>query len=468
MFNSKTVALVLLAAAPVFGAFNAGSIWRVSTLGSDANGGAFDPSVASPGTDESTGAGTAMTITLASSTTGSCSPVCSATTHGPGNFFFPASGAGCTTTHPYEIKTQAAGVVTFDSAMGTTGNVCVGVLGGPFLTIGQSLAFAIASNAICAKADGTYSISANLSVALSGLMLKGYTTTCGVNGVFGDSGPATIQTSAAITGMISVSAGNGVVVSNFVLDCNSQAGTVRAINATGGISYYNNVLAKNCATAGIAASVTIQLSNVRVTGSLSGCTAGITTSASLSANIVISDTNACHGLSSSSTLFCAVCIMANNTGTSDGFNLTGSNAVPVYITQSMGYANGRDGINFTSSGVNSAQVQSSVFYGNTTKDIASTSVAVPGGFNYNAYRSGSITNVTAGSSDVILTVDPTVNGGALNFAPNATAGGGAALVVAGFPGVLTTGGTGYLDIGPLQAQSTGAASSGIVGQGIIQ
>jgi hypothetical protein len=67
--------------------------------------------------------------------------------------------------------------------------------------------------------------------------------------------------------------------------------------------------------------------------------------------------------------------------------------------------------------------------------------------------------------DVTLSANPFTNTATPNFALNSTAGGGAALKTAGFPGV-TPAGTGYLDIGALQSQA--AAGASIAAGGYVQ
>src|SRR5271166_866816 len=71
----KTLFLLMsLCCAPVYATFGSATAWDIQTTGSDNNGGAFDPGVGSPGTNESMGSGTAVSITLATGTTGTSSP----------------------------------------------------------------------------------------------------------------------------------------------------------------------------------------------------------------------------------------------------------------------------------------------------------------------------------------------------------------------------------------------------------
>jgi hypothetical protein len=454
--------LILWSRSPAFAAFNATAIWRTSTVsGSNTNGGAFDPGVGSPGTDASTGAGVAITVTLVSGTTGTCSPSCSATTNGPGNFIFIASGSGCTSSTWFEILSQAAGTITVDKTMGSATDACVGTLGGPLATIAQAAALVVAGNNVCVKADGTYSVSANIAVSTAGgngtpIVYQGYTSNCGVNGVASDLGQATVQASAAVSGIFTVTVAN-INIDNFILDNNSETGTTRGINNSGAGLMVRNVVMKNFATSGItsATGAGVVVTNSRATAGLSGCTAGMfLTSGAGTFFADLSDTNNCNGFQIGNTAVILFSISANNVGaSSDGFNMADGSTLTATILNSLAYGNGRDGIHTTlAAGQGGIFARNDVFWGNSGKAI-NLSTALAGQtiqFNYNAYASGSLTNVNAGPNDVTLTGDPTIAGASLNFMLNSTAGAGAALKAAGFPGALNTGGTGYIDMGPLQ------------------
>jgi hypothetical protein len=95
----------------------------------------------------------------------------------------------------------------------------------------------------------------------------------------------------------------------------------------------------------------------------------------------------------------------------------------------------------------------------------STAAYVP--YSFGAVSAGVLGGTPAGmnSSDITLTVSPFNNPSGGDFTLNNTAGGGAALKAAGFPG-LTPAGTGYLDIGALQ--SAAAAGASIAAGGYVQ
>jgi hypothetical protein len=77
----------------------------------------------------------------------------------------------------------------------------------------------------------------------------------------------------------------------------------------------------------------------------------------------------------------------------------------------------------------------------------------------NPTGSGFYNNWPAGVGDITLSANPFTNGASNDFSLNSTAGGGAAVKAAGFPGVLNSGGTGFIDLGALQVQASGATGN---------
>lgn len=105
-----------------------------------------------------------------------------------------------------------------------------------------------------------------------------------------------------------------------------------------------------------------------------------------------------------------------------------------------------------------------IFYGSTT----GVTFAFSGGIDksvllndYNAYGANTTdrNGLSAGLHDFTLTANPFVSRATQNYALNNTAGGGALLRAANYPGVLNVGGTGYLDVGALQHQDTGGTAA---------
>ena len=588
MPNSKRLLLLLALFAPMFAAIPATAIWRVSTLGSNTNGGAWDsagtgsdmsqfPSPNSSGctagtscfsstanlseTTASTNGTTTITthnssayssaltgniVYISGATTtglatatyssggsftgGSGSSTCillgfnnsgiqvmatmavSGTTPGtitvvyPGNGF--TSAPTSVTAYPGVGSAACTGTVTITSTLGnsagwyratyassttftvdrniptgTSGNNLTVNIGGALADVVTSTLPTLAGNNVCVKADGAYSVSTSIIFLATGgngspIVFQGYTSTCGVNGTASDNGQAAILATQALPGIFIVENSN-IHVYNFSLDNGSYTGTSRGFQSLNSNGYViSNVVAKNFATAGFSFTGGSPASaiNIRATGGLASCTAGIYSAIpSFVITTAISDQNNCPGFefnSLSGVFSCTFCIAANNIGsTADGFYSTSTSAYQsvMSLVASASYGNGGSGVNMAAAGVIAYNIRNSAIYGNTGSSIKNS--AGPQGyslnFDYNAYASGTLSNVKAGPHDVILTADPFVNGASLNFALNSTAGGGAALKAAGFPGALQAGGTGYISIGPLQPQaSSSTATACPIGYGI--
>jgi hypothetical protein len=138
-----------------------------------------------------------------------------------------------------------------------------------------------------------------------------------------------------------------------------------------------------------------------------------------------------------------------------------------FLLNSVGDGNGRDGFRCVSAAsCDALAILNSVFVNNTGWGIISATTDYAGKallVNYNGYynnTAGSISQLPTGANDVSLSGDPFVNAAADNFALDNTASEGAALRGVGWPGALVVGGTGYIDIGPLQHQDAGGGSAG--------
>ena len=166
---------------------------------------------------------------------------------------------------------------------------------------------------------------------------------------------------------------------------------------------------------------------------------------------------------------CTYCIAANNNGNVnvDGFGNTNAAGIPgsIILINCIGYNNGRDGVRLGVSGTvqtYATQIINSIFVNNAGYGINNSSgttlVSGVEYLNYNSFYNNTLGNYNAlpsGPNDILtLTSDPFVNGASNNFILNNTINSGAALKNVGYPGVLTIGGTGYLDIGTLQHIST--------------
>ncbi len=438
---------------PCFGAFGAGSDWDVQTTGANTNGGAFDSSVGAPGTDESQGAGTAVTITTASSTTGTSSPAFSSTTHGPGNFVHIASGTGCVTGW-HEMSSQAAGTGTFESAIAdTNGRTCTGVIGGSLLTVGQASSIAVSLNRVHVK-TGTYSGTTTITgTAPLILEIIGYGTN------HGDGGTAPLLTTATNSiALITIP-----IISQFKLtnlSLSTTAGTPGAGVATGGnteslwidsstldgfsdcvatsaasVLEIDNTLIKNCTVDAVQFGVSFGLMSMS-TSTVQNTTGGI----ALSNQSVVSIRDSIFSgqqigvvAGSSMSLFLEGNTFYNHS--TEAVRISGSNPLFVRMDSNIFYDNiCAIKVDTAPRGAITVQNDFKNFFGGNTADGCGTVGYAPS------------------ASDTTGIANPFVNAGAGNFALGS---GATALKGTGVPGLFPGGlTTGYRDIGAPQSQGT--------------
>ncbi len=153
----------------------------------------------------------------------------------------------------------------------------------------------------------------------------------------------------------------------------------------------------------------------------------------------------------------------------NGFNYGGSTQVTFRFTHNVFSDNTANGILFGgTTGPFSLDFVGNIFYNNTTAGVNFSANALQIINHTNAYGANGTNRigVSAGTGDVTLTADPFTARASNNFAPNSTAGGGAALKQAGYPGTFATplsAGTGYLDIGAFQSQAAAASTGAAFG-----
>ena len=383
-----------------------------------------------------------------------------------GNIINITTNSGGWTAGRYEIVSVAAGAATLDRSPGTlasTGGAYV--VGGALQNISTVQTIWTTSNEnnggqICyVKAEAIISFSSSQSWEPSNTQqtIIGYTTTRG------DNGQVTLKWTGASFQCITV---QGITIRNFIFNCNSVSG-VNTVKVTNSNTVMVNCLCENGSQSGITCSNgNNTFIDCVVTASGGGGNAAITFSSGNGPNVFIN----CIAYANSAVGFNGQggtligCISAGNTGgTSDGFQVSGGDG-PCSLVNCLAYKNGRDGFRWTpTSGVGITPiVQNCIFYGNSGYGMNSVNGQATTLFNqnnaYGANTTANLNQVTAGLNDVALTADPTTNGTSQNFALNSTSGGGAALKAAGFPGALQVGGTGYLDIGPLQSQAAGGST----------
>lgn len=479
------ILLFLLLPLPCFAtAFGANTQWDVRTAansGSDTNGGGFDPGVVAPGTNESMGAGTSISCTVQTTTTTAvCVPAITSTTHGPGNFIGTLTGSGCSATARFELLSQSSGTGTFSTTLGTAASVCTGVIGGSLLTVGAAVTSEVSNNTIWIQ-TGTYSQSATITTGYvtAPLWFIGYGTT------HGDGGTAPLLTTATNSTVLFTMNTSGHQQPIFINISMSNTASTRAAGfynpAGGGPTLY-------------LAHVTMDGFSAAVDFNTNSGGNGIFIYDSLIENWTVNgiEINAPNGPRIYSS------ILANGTGdavyTTSGNSGSNTELIDTIIGNVTGHCvniantgNGVSNLTFinndfvacTTGAVLIATIapaggnqtgsdqrfQNNIFYANGGFNI-STPTYLVGGVQttqlsvnkFNAFDSLGNVNWPTGMNVITLTANP-FNGYATgDFSLNTAAGGGALLRGLGYPGTFHGGSTvGYLDVGAVQHQDTGAS-----------
>lgn len=470
----RSVILVVACGLRLWGALPASNVWEIRpTNGSDSNGGCFDPSVTSPGTDYTKQNSVEYSFTdlvITSTTTIVSSASHNFASADVGNCIHISAGSGFTTGW-YSIRSVASNNATLDRSAGTASSTGGTWLeGGALQSFGQVITILSTSNenaanqTVYVKAESIIATGAQIDVATSNAStFIGYTSTRG------DNGQVTVKLNTlSPTGgdIFLLNSGGGNRVSNFIANGNysgSSRAAASGFHVNGSNNFLVNVLVENVSESGITFSNGDNTCfECVVTNSGSGGNPAIVFSSNNGPNYCIF----CVAYANQGTGFegfggvLSYCVSANNTGgTSDGFQIGGSDG-PMLVDHATSYGNGHDGFNITPNS-NIGQITNSIAYGNAAYGINAASAPPTGLYylNFNAYGgngTANLNNVSAGANDVTLSADPTVAGASNNFA--LSTGGIAALGGLGFPGVLAAGGTGYSDIGALQHQASGGTS----------
>jgi hypothetical protein len=469
------LALVLAGQCPA--AFNVGMQWDVRTTGSDANGGGFDPTVVAPGTDFSQQNSAQISYTdivVGATTTQGTSVLHPFDSTIPGNVINVTAGAGCTVQR-VEVLSVSGTTATFDKSLGTAASTCTGALGGSTLTINVPAGIAALGatfppgNTINIKA-GTYTVTSSINIVNGG----GFMTFSGYSATHGDLGTRPLITSATNSvNLFDIKAGASFIISNINF---SHTATTRgdAFLADAGDTFVSQLYVDHAKFTGVAnvfsnagagifaGAVTFR--NVEV----ASCTvSAITTGYSIS--IQSSWIHDCTKDGIISTASAYSLVVSNSVFSNNGEFALQNTATNVLVSL-FNVALYKNGLTFTGhpfsqvsspSGTQAVLINSIVYGGGAVAAFSAANVyGYTNGVDSQAIPASGHTYTTF--SDKTLTVDPFVNAAGGNFALNTTAGGGAALAQAAFPGVSPMG-TGYLDIGPIQtsgAPGTGGVSGG--------
>lgn len=467
----KQLLLFLCVATRLSGALAATVQWDVRTTGSDNNGGGFDGAGSGAGTDFSQQNAAQYTFADLASTSGTTNPcVVTSASHNfvaadNRNILHVSAGTNWTTGW-YEIVSTAGNAATLDRACGSVASISGGTyfVGGALQTMDQANTNLVTSNTVNVK-SGTYTRTTSLAITVPSTWVGFQTTHLDY------AAQPLVTTATNSTNLITISGG----ASNSAIDNFSFTNTA-ATPAIGILSVTSNSTMqtiRNCSFSGFTNGINgdnvgahfeftrLFLSAVEIKSSTAD---GLNVSASdvwidsswihdnTGAGIVNTSTGSVYSISNT--------ILSGNGA--KGISLSSSGSY-LYLVSSTVANNTSDGV-FGSS--TQFLISNSIFYGNTAFGVNGNSALIANGGRNNAYgsnTSGPRNNFPVSQGDLTLTANPFTSG--TNFAPNSTAGGGAVVKGAGYPGAFPGGTTtGTINIGAVQTAGSSAAT---VGSGII-
>ncbi len=405
-----------------------------------------------------------------------------------GNLIQITAGSGWTTGF-YQVVSVASNAATLDrspAATSTTGGTWA--LGGGLLTLPKAIGAWVDSNIIWVK-KGTFTITAEIDLngtnspaTKSPNMILGYQTTHGDNPT-GSNRP-TLSFTAAVKGLCPISGLDNLIIANLIVD-GTATGTIGFYTSFAGGPYYGMTLVNVRFTrwtdigmytdggSGFPTCIGCEIDGM-TSGARGGVYAGVNGGCTFFDSEI--HDNACHGVNFDSNAngqgrFLRVNCY-RNTGTTGGVASAGfflrSCRFNSQMESCIAYGNAGQGLD--NAGTYAAlSVRNCIFSQNGTygQNVIAQNVARPDN-DYNFYysnTSGARNGLVAGAHDVTLTANPFTNvslsaNGAADFSLNTTAGGGAAVRAAGYPGVSPSGNsTGHLDGGAYQHADPSAALS---------
>ncbi len=456
------------------------TVWDVRTGGNDTNGGGFVTGASGTDWSQQNSPQYSVTDGVTAGTTTITSATASFGTDVVGNIMYVQGGTGSVTAGWYQIVTRTnATTIVVDRSTGLTAGTGVTLhIGGSLLTIAQAISSTnvVGGNKIYVK-SGTYTITTTLTPSTNGnqgvggfgyCLLEGYGST---HGDLGTKPLITTATNSVSILTVSATQGSAWVYRN--LSMSSTAGTKGdGIISNGSVP--QQIVFDRCLFDGFRRGVNFDHSPVwRCTGlsfyntEIKNCQNGVVVSAGyfmFGCYIHGNSTFGC-GVGATSdglTAFTHIDTVFYSNG--NGFDATTLNVVQgttIYSFIGCCFTDNTNGLSLGASTSSPANIPlfNCAFYNNSGKDITwndSSDTFVGTIMSASNAANGSNTNWPAAS--ITLTGDPFVARTAANYATNNTAGAGAALRAAGFPGVSLVG-TGYVDVGTLQASGGGGGGS---------
>lgn len=406
-------------------AFAATVEWEVRTTGSDSNGGGFDPTSGTPGTDYSqqNSAQIAYTDLVIDGTTNtkctsSANPFTSAHV---GNIINITGGTGFTVQR-VQVMSVTGSTATVDKSLGTLSSTGgTGNLGGGLLTLATAAGLVVTSNRVHVKA-GTYTFTSRLD--LPGITQEwwGYQTTHKDNGT-----KPLITTATNSTALFGFSTSSFITIRNLSFS-NTAAVRANGLECRGN---YGTLGLYDCLFDGFTTGIAENgggLADLTVSGcEFKNCSTRCVTTTFRQCFQSCYFHDGVDGINQISANHCAVvqCIFDTLTGTAFNPNshFTSSNCT---------YYNCNKGIDCSNQGVSA--VENNIF------EQCTTAISFGGGqqtvmrknafYNNTTKRSGTY-RPAADWEDVTLTGSPFTDAANANFALNNTAGAGAACKNAG-------------------------------------
>jgi hypothetical protein len=383
--------------------------------------------------------------------------------------------SGTPTAGRYEVVSTSTITATCDRSLGTAASVANAGLGGALATPGQASAIRVAaatSGFPVFVGPGTYTCTTSTANVAGGVISDSFCTGSvnypfvweGWSSVQGDGRQSPVAgtpviSAGSLTSVTIMTVGTGSTkqnVCNLTLNGNNGASNIGIVfNGANGLQ----VNAINCkGTAGIQCLATDFLYRCTATG-CSGTAAFVLNAGEAFECEAYANTTVGFAITTSS--LCDHCISSNNTGASSyGFNNSGGGNCRFCVA----YANGSHGFYDNTATAISGAWQNCISEGNSGFGFACSSI------NYDRYLFTCATyNNTSGTTSNCPYQEPTiitqtagsyfVSASTGNFALNNTAGQGALLRAAGYPGLMPRGTTtAYTDIGAAQHQDSGTGA----------
>lgn len=452
-------------------ALSANTVVEVRTAGNDTNGGAFVTGAS--GTDYSqqdnkntVGSDISTTDAVANGTTTITSATANFGTTIIGNIIYLQGGTGGLAEGWYQVTARTnTTTITVDRTVATGTGITMNI-GGALASPGMAGGIGVvAGNSVWIK-SGTYTItsaSTNISngcVSFSvQIFVEGYNSTRGDLGT-----PPLLQASGISTFVIFTASQVRSSVRNIRVDgadlTSSRGFAIRALGYL--------LIAENCTNSGFAGSSEILCISCVATGCSTQAAFASQTGGIFSYCIAYDNTITGFSLANSGAraLFCLS--FGNSGASSDGFSMANVNTSAINC---VAYNNGRDGFRISDSGSvfsSIAQENAGVGFNITGANAVGIQLLNNAGYDNTGGNTAGTTAKGVRNDGFVTGFAPFFTNAAGNdFTLDDNPFGGGSARAAGFPGTLTPGGTGYLDIGVLQHQdpagSGGESSSAFFG-----